>query len=166
LQSRRGDPSVKEREHALQSLDLAYHKYREITRNLDEGFKACSYCSPFRYTHHPLQFYNDLAGILVQFKETCKNWAHLRNQEIQLVSSCSVLPLAINIRTAPSCRVLCGQYRSVMMKKIESQVTHDYHLVHTISLLWASHRSAYPLSLQVSGASRRSSYPPDQEEAK
>ncbi|KAF9468112.1 BRO1-like domain-containing protein [Collybia nuda] len=66
LQCRRDDPSVKDREHALQSLDLAYHKYREITRNLDEGFK----------------FYNDLAGILVQFKEACKNWSHLRNQEI------------------------------------------------------------------------------------
>ncbi|RDB25545.1 pH-response regulator protein palA/RIM20 [Hypsizygus marmoreus] len=66
LQSRRDDPSVKEREHALQSLDLAYHKYREITRNLDEGFK----------------FYNDLATIFLQFKEACKNWSHLRNQEI------------------------------------------------------------------------------------
>ena len=40
LQSRRGDQSIKERERALQSLDLAYHKYREITRNLDEGLKV------------------------------------------------------------------------------------------------------------------------------
>ena len=31
---------MKEREHALQSLDLAYHKYKEITRNLDEGLKV------------------------------------------------------------------------------------------------------------------------------
>lgn len=70
LQCRRDDPSVKEREYALQSLDLAYHKYREIIRNLDEGFK----------------FYNDLAGILVQFKEACKNWSHHRNQEIHSLS--------------------------------------------------------------------------------
>ncbi|KAG6816889.1 hypothetical protein H0H87_002009 [Tephrocybe sp. NHM501043] len=42
LQSRKDDPAVKEREYALQSLDLAYHKYREITRNLDEGFKVCA----------------------------------------------------------------------------------------------------------------------------
>lgn len=41
LRSRKGDPIVKEREHALQSLDLAYHKYKEITRNLDEGLKVC-----------------------------------------------------------------------------------------------------------------------------
>jgi programmed cell death 6-interacting protein len=42
LESRREDPAVKEREQALQSLDLAYFKYREITRNLDEGFKVSS----------------------------------------------------------------------------------------------------------------------------
>ncbi|TFK40326.1 BRO1-like domain-containing protein [Crucibulum laeve] len=70
LQSRRDDPSVKEREHALQSLDLAYFKYKEITRNLNEGFK----------------FYNDLAGILSQFKEVCKTWSHQRIQEIHSVS--------------------------------------------------------------------------------
>ncbi|KAG5647384.1 hypothetical protein DXG03_000454 [Asterophora parasitica] len=69
LQSRKDDPAVKEREYALQSLDLAYHKYREITRNLDEGFK----------------FYNDLATIFLQFKEACKNWSRLRNQQIQYV---------------------------------------------------------------------------------
>ena len=40
LQSRKEDASVKEREHALQSLDLAYHKYKEITRNLDEGLQV------------------------------------------------------------------------------------------------------------------------------
>ena len=46
LESRRDDPVVKERENALQSLDLAYFKYREITRNLDEGFKVYFF-SPF-----------------------------------------------------------------------------------------------------------------------
>ncbi|TFK72898.1 BRO1-domain-containing protein [Pluteus cervinus] len=66
LQSRKDDPAVKEREHALQSLDLAYHKYREIRRNLDEGYK----------------FYNDLAGILLQFKEACKAWSLQRKLEL------------------------------------------------------------------------------------
>ncbi|KAG6837382.1 hypothetical protein H0H93_010540 [Arthromyces matolae] len=55
LQSRKDDPIVKEREYALQSLDLAYHKYREITRNLEEGLK---------------------------FKEACRNWSRARNQQI------------------------------------------------------------------------------------
>jgi programmed cell death 6-interacting protein len=42
LQSRKEDGSVKEREYALQSLDLAYHMYRDIIRNLDEGLKVGS----------------------------------------------------------------------------------------------------------------------------
>jgi programmed cell death 6-interacting protein len=40
LKSRREDPAVKEREQALQLLDLAYLKYREITKNLEEGFNV------------------------------------------------------------------------------------------------------------------------------
>lgn len=40
ISSRREDPSVKEREHALQSLDLSYHKYKEIVRHLDEGMQV------------------------------------------------------------------------------------------------------------------------------
>lgn len=40
LRSRRDDPAVKDREHALQNLDLAYHKYKEIMGNLDEGIKV------------------------------------------------------------------------------------------------------------------------------
>ncbi|KAF9046965.1 BRO1-domain-containing protein [Hymenopellis radicata] len=40
LSSRKDDPSIKEREHALQSLDLSYHKYREISGNLQEGIKV------------------------------------------------------------------------------------------------------------------------------
>jgi len=40
LQGRRDDPLVKDRERALQSLDLAYFKYCGIIRNLEEGFKV------------------------------------------------------------------------------------------------------------------------------
>ncbi|KAI0264511.1 BRO1-domain-containing protein [Gloeopeniophorella convolvens] len=65
--SRRDDASVKEREHALQSLDLSYHKYKEITRHLDEG----------------MQFYNDLAAMLTRFKESCTDWVMGRRSEIR-----------------------------------------------------------------------------------
>ncbi|KAF8656828.1 hypothetical protein AX16_002376 [Volvariella volvacea WC 439] len=82
LRSRRDDPTVKEREHALQSLDLAYHKYREIVRNLDEGFK----------------FYNDLAGILLQFKEACKAWSHQRKQELHGLSRLNQTMGSLSIR--------------------------------------------------------------------
>jgi programmed cell death 6-interacting protein len=40
ISSRKEDPSVKEREHALQSLDLSYHKYKEIVRHLDDGIQV------------------------------------------------------------------------------------------------------------------------------
>lgn len=67
LRSRRDDPALKEREHALQSLDLAYHKYREIKKNLDEGTK----------------FYNGLATILTEYKEECESWSRGRKLEIR-----------------------------------------------------------------------------------
>ena len=43
LQSRKDDASVKDREHALQSLELGYHKYKEITRNLNEAMNVRHY---------------------------------------------------------------------------------------------------------------------------
>ncbi|KAG0705695.1 ALIX V-shaped domain binding to HIV-domain-containing protein [Suillus ampliporus] len=59
IQSRKRDPAVKDRERALQFLDLAYSHYREIIRNLDEGLK----------------FHNDMAGVLIKFTEACKIWS-------------------------------------------------------------------------------------------
>ncbi|OAX43145.1 BRO1-domain-containing protein [Rhizopogon vinicolor AM-OR11-026] len=69
IQSRKQDPAVKDREIALQFLDLAYSHYKEIIRNLDEGLK----------------FYNDMAGILTNFKEACKIWSSARSQETRLL---------------------------------------------------------------------------------
>ncbi|KAG6879119.1 hypothetical protein C0992_005096 [Termitomyces sp. T32_za158] len=87
LRSRKDDPVIKEREHALQNLELAYHKYREIMENLDEGIK----------------FYNDLATILLQFKETCKNWSRSRNQQIHsLTRSLQKLSVEPRSDTLPS----------------------------------------------------------------
>jgi programmed cell death 6-interacting protein len=40
LQSRLEDPAVKDREFALQSLELSYFKYKDIIRNLEEGYKV------------------------------------------------------------------------------------------------------------------------------
>jgi programmed cell death 6-interacting protein len=69
IQSRKQDPAIKDREQALQFLDLAYYHYREIIRNLDEGLK----------------FYNDMAGILTNFKEACKIWSSARSREARLL---------------------------------------------------------------------------------
>jgi len=70
LQSRLEDPAVKDREFALQSLELSYFKYKDIIRNLEEGYK----------------FYNDFAGLLVNIKEECRTWTQQRRQEIQLLT--------------------------------------------------------------------------------
>jgi hypothetical protein len=48
LHSRRQDSSVKEREHALQSLDLSYHKYKEVVRHLDDGMQVRIHIAPLR----------------------------------------------------------------------------------------------------------------------
>jgi len=71
ISSRKEDPSVKEREHALQSLELSYHKYKEIVRHLDEG----------------IQFYNDLTAILLRFKESCVEWVIARRSELSSITS-------------------------------------------------------------------------------
>ncbi|KAJ8072525.1 pH-response regulator protein palA/rim20 [Marasmius tenuissimus] len=70
LQSRKEDQSVKERERALQSLDLSYHKYQEIIQNLEEGIK----------------FYNDLLTLLLQLKDACKQWTNDRSREVHVLS--------------------------------------------------------------------------------
>jgi len=80
ISSRREDPSVKEREHALQSLELSYHKYNEIVRHLDEG----------------IQFYNDLTAMLIQFKESCVEWVMGRRSELNSITS-SMGKLAIEV---------------------------------------------------------------------
>ncbi|KAI4123616.1 MAG: hypothetical protein LQ338_005187 [Usnochroma carphineum] len=63
--ARRGDSSTKEREQALQQLDNAYFKYKEIVSNLNTGRK----------------FYNDLATIVTSFTDDCRNFAYQRRVE-------------------------------------------------------------------------------------
>ncbi|KAI9815101.1 MAG: pH-response regulator protein palA/rim20 [Pycnora praestabilis] len=63
--ARRGDTSTKEREQALQKLENAYFKYKEIISNLDVGRK----------------FYNDLAKIVGRFRDESKSFAYQRRSE-------------------------------------------------------------------------------------
>ena len=65
LNARRGDTSTRERERALQQLENAYLKYKEIISNIDTGRK----------------FYNDLAKIVTRFRDECKNFAYQRRIE-------------------------------------------------------------------------------------
>lgn len=65
LLARKGDTSTKEREQALQRLENAYFKYKEIISNLNTGRK----------------FYNDLAKIVGPFRDDCKSFAYQRRVE-------------------------------------------------------------------------------------
>ncbi|KAI0635957.1 BRO1-domain-containing protein [Trametes polyzona] len=89
VSSRKEDAAVKERELALQSLDLAYHKYREIVRNLEEGQK----------------FYNDFSALLSEFRATCKDYAAARREEASaLTRAMDSLALSNTSALAPQAR--------------------------------------------------------------
>lgn len=84
---RKGDTSTKEREQALQRLENAYVKYKEIISNLNTGRK----------------FYNDLAKIVNRFRDDCKNFAYQRRVEAgQLESDLSNAMSALNLSQATS----------------------------------------------------------------
>lgn len=63
--TRKGDSPTREREQALQRLETAYLKYKEIVSNLNTGRK----------------FYNDLANIVNRFRDDCKQFAYQRRIE-------------------------------------------------------------------------------------
>lgn len=65
VNARRGDQSTKQREQALQNLENAYYKYKEIIANLDVGRK----------------FYNDLAKIVNRFRDESRSFVYQRKQE-------------------------------------------------------------------------------------
>ena len=65
LLARKGDSSTRNREQALQRLETAYLKYKEIVSNLNTGRK----------------FYNDLANIVNRYKDDCKQFAYQRRVE-------------------------------------------------------------------------------------
>ena len=71
LEARRGDTSTKEREQALQSLENAYYRYKEIISNLEVGRK----------------FYNDLAKMVARYRDDCKNFAYQRRAELGSIES-------------------------------------------------------------------------------
>jgi programmed cell death 6-interacting protein len=63
--ARKGDSSTREREQALQRLENAYFKYKEIVTNLEAGRK----------------FYNDLARMVTKFRDESKTFAYQRRSE-------------------------------------------------------------------------------------
>jgi programmed cell death 6-interacting protein len=85
--ARKGDSSTRDREQALQRLENAYLKYKEIVNNLNTGRK----------------FYNDLANIVTRFRDGCKTFAYQRRVEAgQLESDLSNAMSALNLSQVTS----------------------------------------------------------------
>lgn len=66
VEARKSDATIQRREKALQNLDAAYVKYRELSSNLVEG----------------LEFYNGLAKILSTYRDNVKEWARARQVDL------------------------------------------------------------------------------------
>ncbi|EXJ85514.1 hypothetical protein A1O1_05878 [Capronia coronata CBS 617.96] len=72
MEARRGDTSTtRDRQKALQALETGYAKYKELISNLDTGRK----------------FYNDLAGHVTRFRESCKAQVAQRRVEASQLES-------------------------------------------------------------------------------
>lgn len=69
--AKRGDISSTEREQALQKLENAYFRYKEIINNLEVGRK----------------FYNDLSKIVVRFRDDAKGFSYSRRSEAAQLES-------------------------------------------------------------------------------
>ncbi|KAH8602438.1 BRO1-like domain-containing protein [Bisporella sp. PMI_857] len=74
--ARKGDTSSRAREQALQRLENAYFKYKEIVSNLEVGRK----------------FYNDLMKIVSRFLDGCKSFVYERREEAIRLEKCVTLP--------------------------------------------------------------------------
>lgn len=95
--ARRGDSSTKEREQALQRLENAYFKYKEIVSNLNTGRK----------------FYNDLATIVTRFTDGCRNFAYQRRVEagqMETDLSTALSNLNLNFQDQQERQVLRSHY--------------------------------------------------------
>ncbi len=60
-----GDRGNREREAALQKLDNAFYKYKEIVSNVETARR----------------FYNDLSKIVGQFRDQCRDWVQERRKD-------------------------------------------------------------------------------------
>ncbi len=81
----RGDRGSREREAALQKLDNAFYKYKELISNVETGRK----------------FYNDLSKIVGQFRDQCRNWVQERRKDARSLEE-YVFVLVISISPPPT----------------------------------------------------------------
>ncbi|TVY88699.1 pH-response regulator protein [Lachnellula willkommii] len=85
--ARQGDSGSREREQALQKLENAYFKYKDIVKDLEGGRK----------------FYNDLARMVGRFRDGAKGFVYERREEaLRLEQELNLPPLGqLNLQPAP-----------------------------------------------------------------
>lgn len=101
IKARQGDTSSKEREKALQTLEEAYFKYKELVNSLEVGRK----------------FYNDLNKIVGRFRDKAREFAYTRRAEASTMESDLNIPqlasLNINQNVPPQTPVPAPQPRNL-----------------------------------------------------
>ncbi|KAL2132272.1 hypothetical protein VTI74DRAFT_3986 [Chaetomium olivicolor] len=81
-----GEKGSHEREKALQRLDNAYYKYKEIVSNVEVGRK----------------FYNDLRRIVEQFRNQARHWVNERRKEARALEDELSMPPLSSLSLNPS----------------------------------------------------------------
>ncbi|KAK4132135.1 BRO1-domain-containing protein [Trichocladium antarcticum] len=81
-----GEKGSHERERALQRLDNAYYKYKEIVSNIEVGRK----------------FYNDLARIVEGFRNQARQWVNGRRKEARALEDEILMPPLSSLSLNPA----------------------------------------------------------------
>ncbi|KAL2150425.1 hypothetical protein VTH82DRAFT_6988 [Thermothelomyces myriococcoides] len=81
-----GERGNHEREKALQRLDSAYYKYKEIVSNVEVGRK----------------FYNDLSRIVEAFRNQARHWVNERRKEARVLEDEISMPPLASLSLGPS----------------------------------------------------------------
>ncbi|KAF3012026.1 pH-response regulator protein palA/rim20 [Neopestalotiopsis sp. 37M] len=76
-----GDKGNREREQALQKLENAYYKYKELVSNVEVGRK----------------FYNDLSRIVGNFRDGARSWVTERRREARMLEDELAMPPLQNL---------------------------------------------------------------------
>lgn len=104
-----GESGNREREKALQRLDNAYYKYKEIVSNIEVGRK----------------FYNDLSRIVEQFRNQARSWVNERRQEARMleeyVALSSLLTVQELLLTSSSSELSMPPLASLSMRSSQPQ---------------------------------------------
>ncbi|KAL2177359.1 BRO1-like domain-containing protein [Thermothelomyces heterothallicus CBS 202.75] len=91
-----GEKGNHEREKALQRLDSAYYKYKEIVSNVEVGRK----------------FYNDLSRIVEAFRNQARHWVNERRKEARALEDEISMPPLASLSLGPAQSPQSNSYQS------------------------------------------------------